>query len=429
MGISELLPVKYRSVGLAATELELLPFSTFGPLIARTMVQQATWRWVFYLGIITGVFSFVGTVIFYNPPSRPFRDRTFRQIFKELDYLGIFFYTSGLTIFLLGLGWAGISHPWNSAAVIAPIVIGFVLFSCTFIWDFSGKPVRPIFPYRLFRKGREYSFLLVIIFVVGLVYISITALIPEQIVYMYTIDSTRAGLYNIPAGFGGSAGGAVLGALIYKIKYVHWQLVIGCIIQTLFTALLAVATPNTVGVAMGIGLMANIPFGWILINCYVTAAVHVPQRDIGLAFGWIGATRFVGGAVGTTIFSTILTNKSASTIATRITSAVVPLGYPTAKIGDLISALASGAPSALAGLPTNVVAAAEEALKWGYSDAFRVTYLSTIPFGVIATGLAFFVKDPSPYFTKHVSVTLEKEILGNKRAEDVGREKTLPEES
>lgn len=71
VGISELLPVKYRSVGLAATELELLPFSTFGPLIARSMAQNATWRWVFCLGIITGVFSFVGTLIFYNPPSRP----------------------------------------------------------------------------------------------------------------------------------------------------------------------------------------------------------------------------------------------------------------------------------------------------------------------------------------------------------------------
>ena len=273
--------------------------------------------------------------------------------------------------------------------------------------------------------GREYSFLLVIIFVVGLVYISITALIPEQIGYMYTSSPTRAGLYNIPAGFGGSIGGAVLGGLIWKIKYVHWQLVIACAIQTLFTGLLAACTPDNVGTAMAFGLLANIPFGWILINCYITTGVHVPQRDIGLAFGWIGAIRFVGGAVGTTIFSTILSNKSASTIPSRIIAAVVPLGYPAADVGDLIASLTSGAPLALASIPPDVIAAGTEAMKWGYSDAFRVTFLATIPFGVIATVLAFFVRDPSPYFTNHISVTLEKEVLKRRKAENIGGEKCI----
>lgn len=431
-----MLPIKYRSIGLGLTELELLPFSTFGPLISRKLVEHATWRWVFYLGIITAVFSFVGTFIFYNPPSHPFRDRTYKQIFLELDYVGIFFYASGLTIFLLGLGWAGAQHPWNSAAVIAPIVIGFCLFVCSFAWDFSGRPVRPIFPLRLLRQWREYTFLLVIIFVVGLVYISITALIPEQFSYMYTNDATKAGLYNIPAGFGGSIGGSVLGALTYKIKHVRWQLVIGCIIQTIFTGLLALATPNTLGMTIAFGGLANIPFGWILISkslprqtqsqlvldrlthkpdCYVTASIHIEQRNIGLAYGWIGAFRFVGGAVGTTIFSTILNNKAASAIGPRVAKAVIPLGYPGADIPKLLTALSSGVPAALKGIPTDVVAAAAEAIKWGYSDAFRVTFLASIPFGVIATILAFFVRDPSPYFTNRIAVTLEKERLGGGR--------------
>ena len=415
-------------MGLAATELELLPFSTFGPLISRKLVQNTTWRWVFYIGIISGTFSLVGTFIFYNPPSRPFRDRTYRQIFMELDYLGIFFYSSGLTIFLLGLGWAGIAFPWNSAAVIAPIVIGFCLFVCTFVWDFSGRPVRPIFPHRLFKMRREYSFLLVIIFVVGLVYISITALIPEQFSYMYTDNATKAGLYNIPAGFCGSIGGTVLGGLTYKIKHVRWQIVVACVIQTLFTGLLAAATPNTLGMTIPLGALANLPFGWILINCYVTSSVHVQQRDIGLAFGWIGATRFVGGAVGTTVLSTILNNKAASAIPQRVLDAVVPLGYPSAKVGVLVSALSSDIPAALNGIPANVIAAGAEAIKWGYSDAFRVTFLATIPFGVIATALAFFIREPSPYFTKHVAVTLEKERLGGTGPQNTQIEQTVAHE-
>lgn len=88
----------------------------------------------------------------------------------------------------------------------------------------------------------------------------------------------------------------------------------------------------------------------------------------------------MGGAVGTTVLSIILNNKAASAIPHRVLNAVVPLGYPSAKVGRLIAALSSGIPAALKGVPTDVVAAAVNATKWGYSDAFKVTYLATIPF-------------------------------------------------
>ncbi|KIX98467.1 uncharacterized protein Z520_05768 [Fonsecaea multimorphosa CBS 102226] len=413
-GISEILPNKYRSVGMATTEANLLPFSTFGPLIARSLVVNATWRWIFYLGIITGVIALVGTAIFYNPPSHPFRDRTRRQVLAELDYLGIFLYTAGITLFLMGLEWAGNQHPWHSAAVIAPVVLGACLFIGAFVWDFSGRPQRPIFPWRLFRMWREYLSLLVIIFVTGLVYISTTALIPQQINDMFTSDSIKAGYYNIPAGFGASIGGTILGGLIYKIRHVHWQLCVGIAVQTLFIALFALITPDRIAMALVFQCMANIPFGWILLCCYTTAGLHVPQRDIGLAFGLIGCFRFLGGAVGTTVFSTILSNRAATTIPARVVPAVLSLGWPAAKIPVLLKALLSGAPpSTLQELkvPPTVIAAARNAIRHGYSDAFKYVWYASIPFGVMACIFALFVIDPSAYFTTHVAVKLEKERL------------------
>ncbi|KAF2110188.1 fungal trichothecene efflux pump-domain-containing protein [Lophiotrema nucula] len=411
-GISELLPNKQRSIGLAWTELNILPFTTFGPLIARALLQNATWRWVFYLGIISGVISLVGSFIFYNPPSKPLRNITRRQLLGEIDYLGIFLYSSGLTLFLLGLGWGGISYPWKSAAVLAPIVIGALLFTSTFVWDFSGKPKRPLFPYRLFSNFHEYTSLLVIIFVTGAVYFSLTSLIPQQITDMFTSDPIRAGLYNIPGGFAGAGGGTILGALIYKIKHIPYQLAVGIAIQTLFTALFAILTPNRVAAGLVFQFFANLPFAWITLLCYVTASLHVPQRDLGLALGLIGTFRFLGGAIGTTMFPAILSNKIASSIPLRVAEAVRPLGYPDISIPALVSALTSGNATTLATTPTQVVQAAMLGMRWGYSDGFRLTWLISIPFGIIAMAVAFFVRDPSLYFTKHTAVTMEKERLG-----------------
>lgn len=163
------MPNKWRALGLAWTELNLLPFATFGPLFSRLLLQHVTWRWVFYLGIISGVICFVGTLVFYIPPLKPLRDRTRMELLAELDYIGIFLYTSGLTLFLLGLGWGGVSYPWKSAAVLAPLILGALIFICCFIYDFSGRPKRPLFPYRLLSRVREYTILLVVIFVTGFV--------------------------------------------------------------------------------------------------------------------------------------------------------------------------------------------------------------------------------------------------------------------
>ncbi|KAF5008572.1 hypothetical protein F66182_15639 [Fusarium sp. NRRL 66182] len=210
-----------------------------------------------------------------------------------------------------------------------------------------------------------------------------TDLIPQNLANVYTRDATKAGFYNIPAGFGGSLGGAVL---VFQF-------------------------------------FANIPFAWLTTCCYLTASIHVPQRNIGLALGLLGTFRFLGGSIGTTIFTTILQNKSTPAILSRVTDAVVPLGFPSEQIPELIAYLSGTATIGnLTDTSADVVDAANKAIQWGWSDAYRIVWLSTIPFGVIAFVGALFVRDPSPYLTNHVSVTLEKERLDVKKTQNIAAE-------
>lgn len=95
--------------------------------------------------------------------------------------------------------------------------------------------------------------------------------------------------------------------------------------------------------------------------------------------------------------------------------AVVPLAYPSSQVHGLIASLLADSTAGLAGTPTAVIDAATSAMRWGWSDAYKIVWLSTIPFGVVAFAGVIFVCDLSPYLTKHVSVTLEKERLDLKR--------------
>lgn len=413
-------------MGLAWTEANVVPFQLFGPLIARLLLQHATWRWLFYLGIITGAISFMGTAMFYHPPLHPLRDLTTTCLLAELDYVGMFLYTTGLALFLFGLGAGGITYPWRSATVLITLILGAVVFISTFAWSFLGPVKRPLFPMRLFSRFREYTVPVVVTFVAGFVFISNSALIPEQIAFVWTDSPTRAGLYNIPTGVGITIGSLVIGAFCFKIGYLQWQLVAGIAMQTLFTGLFAAINPDRKAMGMVFQALANIPFGWCTFICLTTASLHIPQRDLGLGLGLIGGARLLGGAIGTAVLSTILNNKSASTIPARVSEAVIPLGYPKDKIQSLIAAVSSGIPSELEDIQEQVIQATQLATEWGWNDAFRVTWYSTIPFGIIALLLASFLKDPSPYFTKHTAVTMTRDRLGGK-AIDRSDENALPE--
>lgn len=72
-----------------------------------------------------------------------------------------------------------------------------------------------------------------------------------------------------------------------------------------------------------------------------------------------------------------------------------------------------GVPGQAATVPTvssALFAKCVEAARLGYAYGFRITWLASIPFGVIAMACAVAVRDPSKYFTNHVEIHLEKEI-------------------
>ncbi len=256
-----------------------VPWSICGVIIANQLVSKATWRWCFYIAIIYSVISVVGTALVYFPPSRPRRDyeKTRWQEIKEIDYLGIVLYTSGLTVFLVGLTWAGsAAHPWKSASVIAPIVIGVVVFIACFVYDFT-VPQQPFFPLDLFRRYREFTVLLVVVFVAGMIFYSMAGLLPQGTLYMFESDPTQIGLTQLPNGIGTFVGGTLMPAIAHKIKHLKMQIIVALTIQLVFVALYSVAIPQSKAAWMAFQFFGQGCFGMITLLCYFIAGLHVSR--------------------------------------------------------------------------------------------------------------------------------------------------------
>jgi Fungal trichothecene efflux pump (TRI12) len=81
----------------------------------------------------------------------------------------------------------------------------------------------------------------------------------------------------------------------------------------------------------------------VMLNCL--------DEDNGVAVDLNGTARTVGGAIATSMYSTILTNKVQDVLPRNVAKAVLPLGFPLTSLKSLILALVSGSPEATAQVP------------------------------------------------------------------------------
>ncbi|EED16309.1 siderophore iron transporter, putative [Talaromyces stipitatus ATCC 10500] len=420
-GISELLPNKYRGIGLGWTEFCIgFPWIVAGVLLANQLNEHATWRWIYYIGIIYSGVVIVGTAVFYFPPSRPQGDyeRTRWQEFKDLDFIGLLLFTAGIVLFLVGFAYLG-QPTYSKSLVASTTVIGGLVLIGAFAYDFT-IPKNPIFPFHLFSMFREYTVHLVVLFIAGMIWQTVTTWAPQATLFIFTHDPVQIGLVQMPNNWAGFVGGWVFPSLVHKIKNIRYQIIFALVLQTVFTALYAVAIPKHKWMWAVFQLFGQCCFTWVTTLAYVSSSLCVPQEELGVSAGLIGTFRSAGGSVGNTIFSTIITSVLNKRLAPNIIKAALAAGFPADQLEKLVPAAIGagmGAPNTFSNIPAAtaaVIAATQAAFKDAYAHAFKVVFLATIPFGVVAIVAALFLKDASHLLNNKVAVRQEKEVLARK---------------
>ncbi|KAF2660502.1 MFS general substrate transporter [Lophiostoma macrostomum CBS 122681] len=415
--MGELVPMKYRLAGNAFCYIFCIPGSGVAPLVSNSFIlyyPKVGWRGCYYVLIGIELASFLCWFFFYHPPT--FRMKHGQQAsvigyIKNFDYVGTTLYTGGLLVFMMGLNWGGSVYPWDSAYVIATIVVGFVGLVAFVLWECFVDLKEPLVPMHIFSNySWDASVLLT-----GLgasVYYAFAIVWPSMVGVLYSDGGViKSAALSSLVGLLITMGQITGGFLGKTIGHLKWQCVVGIILGAICFGSMA-----TCGVGTQVRASALVGVGVFFIGWTEGAAITIvtlaakDQYALGTSAGVAGSIRFLISSIAATVYSVILSNRLTTTITALVPPALIAAGLPASSVAPFIAAFAVGptAFEAIPGITPEILAIGTNAYQHANADAYRTVFLSNIAFSGVAIICSLLLPNVDHLLTAQVATTLHK---------------------
>ncbi|KAH7023911.1 fungal trichothecene efflux pump [Ilyonectria destructans] len=413
--LPELLPNKWRHSAIVFADVGVYFSVIVGPVAGRFAIQHGdNWRWLFYGPAIVIVFSFVGLYLYYHPPRHP-RGLPTKQAFRELDYVGALLFTVATTLILTGIVYTTTLKS-SDPKVIGTLVPGFALMTAFALWETFAPLKQPLTPTRIFTRdnGRELTAPFVAGFVVTMFYYCLNVVYPTMIAVFFTNETTDfkyAIVLTLPQNLGLTFGAVLLTLFGTKIGHWRWTLTGSVTVMVVFGALLALGTPDRFGMVIAFIFIAEVGFGWAQYLSIAFIQFGTDQVELGISGGLAGVSRFAGGAIAISVYTTILTNVQSSSMLKLVPAAALKAGLPEDSIEKLLAALplGSAALQQVPGITTDIMVAAGAAFQQSYVVGLRTTCLSSLSFGIIGIIACLCCQDIEHKMNDKIEIFLEND--------------------